>query len=78
MSLINLTATVLSALGRREAALEAADEAVRLYRELAPARPDAFIPDLAVSLNNLANGLSALGPARGGARGRRGGRAPLP
>jgi hypothetical protein len=28
---------------------------------LAAARPDVFAPDLAQSLNNLANGLSALG-----------------
>jgi hypothetical protein len=30
------------------------------YRELADARPDAFVPDLAMSLNNLANHLSHL------------------
>ena len=52
---------MLSALGRREAALQAAEEAVALYRELARARPDAFTPDLAMSLNNLANMLSDLG-----------------
>ncbi|MEI7940796.1 MAG: tetratricopeptide repeat protein, partial [Verrucomicrobiota bacterium] len=32
-----------------------------LYRQLAEARPDAFLPDLAGSLNNLANVLRALG-----------------
>ncbi len=47
--------------GRREAALSAAEEAVRLYRALASSRPDAFTPDLAGSLNNLANVLSDLG-----------------
>ena len=47
---------MLSALGRREEALEQAQEAVKLYRELAAARPDAFRPDLAGSLNNLATG----------------------
>ena len=46
---------MLSDLGRREAALQAAEEAAALYRELARARPDAFTPDLAGSLNNLAN-----------------------
>ena len=51
----------LSDLGRREAALQAAEEAVALRRELARARPDAFTPYLATSLNNLANMLSALG-----------------
>jgi len=52
---------MLSDLGRREAALTTAEEAVRLYRGLAEARPDAFIPDLARSLSNLAAMLSALG-----------------
>jgi tetratricopeptide (TPR) repeat protein len=51
----------LSALGRREPALAAAQEAVALYRELAGQRPDAFRPDLATSLSNLANMLSDLG-----------------
>ena len=39
----------------------AAEEAVTIHRELAAARPDAFRPDLAMSLNNLANMLSDLG-----------------
>jgi tetratricopeptide (TPR) repeat protein len=51
----------LSALGRSEEALTVAEEAVRLHRALAMARPDAFDPDLAGSLNNLANSLSELG-----------------
>ncbi|TCO76520.1 tetratricopeptide repeat protein, partial [Plasticicumulans lactativorans] len=42
-------------------ALEAAREAVSLYRALAASRPDAFTPDLAGSLNNLASFLSDLG-----------------
>ena len=54
MSLNNL-AVRLSDLGGREPALQAAEEAVQLYRELAAARPDAFRPNLAGSLNNLAN-----------------------
>ncbi len=57
----NNLANRLSVLGRREAALEAAEEAANLYRELARARPDAFTPYLAGSLNNLANVLSELG-----------------
>jgi tetratricopeptide (TPR) repeat protein len=60
VSLNNLAAR-LSALGQHEEALNAAEEAVRLYRVLAEARPNAFIPDLARSLNNLANMLSILG-----------------
>jgi tetratricopeptide (TPR) repeat protein len=58
MSLNNL-AHVLSELGRCEGALQAAEEAAGLYRELARARPDAFRPDLAVSLAVLANALEA-------------------
>ena len=60
-SSLNNLANRVSALGRREEALEAAQEAVALYRDLAAARPDAFIPNLAMSLNNLANVLSGLG-----------------
>jgi tetratricopeptide (TPR) repeat protein len=52
---------MLSALGRREEALAATAEAVELRRTLAAARPDAFLPDLASSLNNLGIRLSALG-----------------
>ncbi|WP_030234056.1 tetratricopeptide repeat protein [Streptomyces sp. NRRL S-455] len=48
-------------LGRREDALTAIEEAVTLYRELAAARPDAFLPDLASSLNNLSVWLGELG-----------------
>ena len=52
---------MLSEIGRREDALVAAEEAVDLHRRLAAERPDAFTPDLATSLNNLANRLSGLG-----------------
>jgi len=52
---------VLSELGRREEALEATEEAVEKHRELAKKNPDAFLPDLAMSLNNLGNALSELG-----------------
>jgi tetratricopeptide (TPR) repeat protein len=51
----------LSDLGRREEALAQAEEAVGLYRQLAQQRPDAFLPDLGMSLNNLAKMLSGLG-----------------
>ena len=48
-------------MGRREEALEATRESVEHYRKLAEARPDAFLPDLARSLDNLGNRLSELG-----------------
>ena len=51
----------LSDLGRREEALAVIEEAVTIYRELARARPDAFLPDLAMSLNNQSLRLSDLG-----------------
>jgi len=51
----------LANLGRREEALAAIQEAADTYRELAAARPDAFRPDLAGSLNNLAVQLANLG-----------------
>ena len=51
----------LSHLGLHEPALGAAQEALDLYRDLAKARPDAFRPNLAMSLTNLANCLSHLG-----------------
>jgi tetratricopeptide (TPR) repeat protein len=41
--------------------MAAAQEAVSLYRELAAARPDAFLPGLAGSLSNLANRLGESG-----------------
>jgi tetratricopeptide (TPR) repeat protein len=50
----------LSAVGRREDALKAGQEAVDLYRELALWRPEAF-SDLAVALNNLGILQSAVG-----------------
>ena len=37
----------LADLGRREEALAAIEEAAGIYRQLAEARPDAFLPDLA-------------------------------
>ena len=52
MSLSNL-ATLLSGIGRQEEALEVAQEAVDLDRELASANPQAFTPGLAMSLGTL-------------------------
>jgi tetratricopeptide (TPR) repeat protein len=59
--LSNNLANRLSALGRREEALEQAQEAVRLRRQLAAARPDAFLPDLAMSLAMLGSCQTGLG-----------------
>jgi tetratricopeptide (TPR) repeat protein len=50
----------LSALGRREEALKATQEAVELRRALRQRQPDAFQPDLAMSLNNLGDTLNEL------------------
>jgi tetratricopeptide (TPR) repeat protein len=47
-------------LGRREEALAQAQEAVQLYRQLAQARPDAFLPNLARSLTVHGECLAAL------------------
>ena len=54
-------AVMLSALGRREDALAAAQEATDLYRRLSAERPDTFNLDLSMSLNNLASTLADLG-----------------
>jgi len=51
----------LSALGRLEEALQATQEAVGIFRQLAEERPDAFLPYLAMSLHNLSIKLSKLG-----------------
>jgi tetratricopeptide (TPR) repeat protein len=58
--LINLS-TVLGDIGKREEALEAAAEAVAIYRSLAAERHDSLHPDLAMSLNSLATCLGDLG-----------------
>ena len=52
---------LLAELGRREEALAAIEEAVTIRRELARARPDAYLPDLATSLNNQSVCLADLG-----------------
>ena len=58
---LNNLGIALSALGQREEALAATQEAVDLCRALAEARPDAFRPALARSLHNLGAHLAALG-----------------
>ncbi|MEU6748106.1 tetratricopeptide repeat protein, partial [Spirillospora sp. NPDC046719] len=47
-------------LGRHEEALDAISQAVQLYRQLADARPDAFLPELASALHNQAASFSGL------------------
>jgi len=51
--LLNNLANRLSDLGRREEALGAAEEALDLRGTLAAANPQAFTPDLALSLGKL-------------------------
>ena len=58
---LNNLANRLSDTGRSVEALEVAQEAAGLYRELVQASPAAHAPGLAGSLNNLANALSGLG-----------------
>ena len=50
----------LAALGRREQALAAIEEAVEIRRALAQANREAYLPDLATSLNGLSNRLAEL------------------
>ena len=50
---LNNLSVRLSYFGRREDALAKAQEAVRIYEQLAKARPDAFLPDLAMSCETL-------------------------
>ena len=56
-SLTNLSKMVWM-LGRREESLAQAQKVLHIYEELVQARPDAFLPDLAMSLNNLATALN--------------------
>jgi tetratricopeptide (TPR) repeat protein len=57
---LNNLANTLSALGRHEEALAQAQEAVRIYAQLAQARPDAFLPNLAVSCGTRGTILTVL------------------
>jgi hypothetical protein len=47
--------------GLGESAIAAGGAAVTIHRRLAEANPAAFLPNLAMSLNNLANRQSAVG-----------------
>ena len=60
MSLNNL-AIRLGEVGRREEAVPVAEEAVALYRALAGRHPDAFGPNLTISLRTLAARLRDVG-----------------
>jgi hypothetical protein len=51
----------LAELGRREEALAASEEAAGLYRQLAQARPDAFLPYLATALSNQSTSFADVG-----------------
>jgi len=55
--MLNLSSR-LSDLGQREEALDAIEQAAGIYRQLADARPDIFLPDLGRTLNSLAKMLS--------------------
>jgi tetratricopeptide (TPR) repeat protein len=59
--LLSILTVRLCDVGQREAALAAIEEAVEQYRALAEAAPDAFLPNLATSLNNLATSLADVG-----------------
>jgi hypothetical protein len=55
---VNHLAIRLAEAGRRAEALSTAHEAANLYRELVTLNRDAYLPDLAASVNNLANRLA--------------------
>ena len=57
----NNLAIALNYAGDREAALDVAQQAVKLYRQLTVQQPGLFQAHLAMSLNNLANMLGELG-----------------
>ena len=59
MSLTNESGR-LADLGRREEALAVIEQATGIYRQLAEARPDAYLPKLAASLDDLAHTFSSL------------------
>ena len=61
LRLLDARAIALSLIGKSQEALAGSREAVEIRRQLAAAQPDAFLPDLAMSLNNLANLLSDVG-----------------
>jgi len=57
---LGMQSVALSALGRREEALAATQEAAELYRRLAAQQPDAFLPNLANSLETYGIALYGL------------------
>jgi DNA-binding CsgD family transcriptional regulator len=59
--LLSILAVRLGDVGQREASLVAIEEAVDHYRGLVEVAPDAFLPDLARSLNNLATSMADVG-----------------
>ena len=58
---LNTHAIRLSEIGRRNDALAPTEEAVHIQRQLAQGNPDAYLPDLAVSLTSLGIILSKVG-----------------
>ncbi|MFJ7334375.1 tetratricopeptide repeat protein [Streptomyces sp. NPDC101116] len=67
---LNTLATCRAATDDRAGALSAAEEAVRIYRDLAHGVPsahlrDAYVSDLAASLNNLAHCRASMGDRQG-------------
>ncbi|HRW82645.1 MAG TPA: tetratricopeptide repeat protein [Methanothrix sp.] len=59
--LLNNLGLALSNLGQREKAIKPSQEAAEIYRQLAEADPQVFLPNLAASLNNLGMMLSNQG-----------------
>ena len=55
----------LSAIGDRQAALDATKESLDHYRRLADKHPEAFLPYVAMTVGNLGNRLSHLGDRQG-------------
>lgn len=51
----------LSDVGRHQEPLAATEEAVAVLRRLGDAQPDAFLPDLAMSLDKQSRALAGLG-----------------
>ncbi|MEZ4606335.1 MAG: tetratricopeptide repeat protein [Deinococcales bacterium] len=51
---LNNLGKMYSDLGQRSETLKATERALDIYEKLAQSNPDAFLPDLAMSLNNLA------------------------
>jgi tetratricopeptide (TPR) repeat protein len=59
--LLAMAGNLLYNLGERQRARDQQEEALFIYRKLAEAEPGAYLPDLAMTLNNLANLLRNLG-----------------